>query len=390
MVYGKICDEDRIIDEALVCYMKSPRSYTGEDVVEIQTHGGRAAGAEILELLFRKGAEPADPGEFTRRAFLNGKMDLVQAEAVQQITEAESSLALHYAERMHEGCFSREIEEMISLLTGHIASLEMNIDFSDQNGDEKGIQDIRASLDTIKKRIDTFLRSAHGSRCIKHGFRTVIAGNVNAGKSSLFNTLLGKKRALVNGRPGTTRDWIEEKMEWEGILFDLIDTAGLRDTCDDVERMGVQESKRLIHEADIILYVACSEDEFPPEIPSTAIHIVGKSDLIGYEHRRPGILYVSSHTGEGLEECRNKLVSTARTFLKIHEKDGLFLLDRHKTHLEKIHRHLENALDTIDSWSEEITVLELTAAMNELSNILGKNTSPDILDAIFRTFCVGK
>ncbi|MHB9030216.1 MAG: tRNA uridine-5-carboxymethylaminomethyl(34) synthesis GTPase MnmE [Candidatus Latescibacterota bacterium] len=390
MIYGKIVVEDNTIDEALVCFMKSPRSYTGEDVVEIQTHGGRVAAAEILDIILRKGAEPAGPGEFTRRAFLNGKIDLVQAEAVRQITESESRLALRCAERMHEGCFSREIGELIDRLSDNIAALEMNIDFSDQHEGGNCIPDIRESVDAVRNRIAALLRTAQGSKYVQHGFRTVITGKVNAGKSSLFNLLLGKKRAIVNSCPGTTRDWIEEKMEIEGILFDLLDTAGLRETGDEVERMGVQESKRLIHDADIILYVAGPEEELPEDIPAHAIPVAGKSDLIRMDSRTPDILYVSSLTGEGIEACRSMLVTTARKFLETNISEGLFLLDRHRAHLENALRRLELALDSLNTWSEEITVLELSTVIGELSMILGRHTSPDILDAVFRNFCIGK
>ncbi len=390
MVYGKIIDGETTIDEALVCYMKSPRSYTGEDVVEIQTHGGRAAAAATLDLLIRKGARPASPGEFTRRAFLNGKIDLAQAEAVEQITSAESAAALQCAERMLEGSFSRKINGFIDAVTAARTALEMEIDFSDQGDENRRRNDIPASIQSVLRDIDAMLLTYRRGQYIRNGFRTVIAGKVNVGKSSLFNALLGKPRAIVNGKPGTTRDWIEEKIEIAGLLFSLVDTAGLRKTHDDIEKEGVTSSERLISNADIILHVLEPDDTESPPADLRRIIVFNKADLLESRPEKPGCLYTSALTGEGVEECRNQLVKTALACINHSEISGVLLLERHRNHLENARNALNRAISSFDSWSEEIIAMELNDAHRELASILGLNSAPDILDAIFKNFCIGK
>lgn len=389
MIYGKIIRRDVVIDEALVCYMPAPRSYTGEDVVEIQTHGGNAAAAAVLDLLFEQGARPAEPGEFTLRAFLNGKIDLVQAESVRLITEAESAAALSGAEKLLEGSLSRTIDAMVESLTTAAAGIEARIEFGEEydiTGADDGFRDV---LHGKIARIDTLLRSFTGARKTLTGFRTVITGDVNVGKSSLFNALLGKKRSIVTARPGTTRDWIEARVEIGGILFTLVDTAGIRDTDDEIERAGVAESRRLVDEADIVIHIL-DPDDTTPFVPAAAcektILVRGKADLPGCD--APGAIPVSPLTGAGMDTFTETLVTLARKSIS-GPAPTVLLLERHRSHLDAAREALARAVSD-DSLPEECLILDLNDAIGELNAILGRDVSPDILDTVFAAFCIGK
>lgn len=389
MIYGKIIREDTVVDEALVCYMPGPRSYTGEDVVEIQTHGGNAAAAAALDLLFERGARPAEPGEFTLRAFLNGKIDLVQAESVRLITEAESTAALSGAEKLLEGSLSRTIDALVESLTTAAAGIEARIEFGEEYdipGVDGGFRDV---LHGEIARIDTLLRSFTGARKTLTGFRTVITGDVNVGKSSLFNALLGKKRSIVTARPGTTRDWIEARVEIGGILFTLVDTAGIRDTDDEIERAGVAESRRLVDEADIVIHILAPSGT-PPVVPDTArektLLVRGKADLPG--RGAPGAIPVSPLTGAGMDTVTEALVTLARKSIS-GPAPTVLLLERHRSHLDAAREALARAVSD-DSLPEECRIFELNTAIGELNAILGRDVSPDILDTVFATFCIGK
>lgn len=395
MVYGRIRNGADTVDEALVCYMKAPRSYTGEDVVEIQTHGGGAVAAAVLSLLTAKGAHPAEPGEFTRRAFLNGRIDLVQAEAVMEIVSSEGREYLRRAEQLMNGAFSEHIGRLNEALASARARMEVNIDFADHDIETVSRDELKSRVEAVLPVIDGLIGSYETASRMRHGLNVVIAGRVNAGKSSLFNVLLGKKRAIVHNRPGTTRDWIEERIEFDGLPVNLIDTAGLRETDDDVEREGVAVTERLIREADMVIHlIDCKSDGAPvficpPERPNV-ITAHGKSDLVPIESRMSGRLYLSSITGEGLDKLRNRLIHTARTLLDASGSEPLVMVERHRIHLAKARTYIAAALESIDSWSEEIAAEELRSAEREISSILGKSVTADVLDEIFRNFCMGK
>jgi tRNA modification GTPase len=395
MVYGRIHDGAETVDEALVCYMRAPRSYTGEDVVEIQTHGGYTAAASALSLLVARGARPAEPGEFTKRAFLNGRIDLVQAEAVMEIVSAEGREYLRRAEQLMNGAFSRRIGELLEILTGALARVELNIDFTDQGVPAISGGELKRSVETVIASLDAMIGSYRTARRIHDGLNVVLAGRVNVGKSSLFNTLLGRKRAIVHKRPGTTRDWIEEKVEMDGIPINLIDTAGLRDTDDDVEREGVAETERFIRDADEVLHLieGTEDDALTGRSMRGRTHVItvySKSDLVPRDARKPGRFYVSSVTGEGIEECRARLVRAARTLFDETDGEPLVMVERHRRHLSLARERLASAIESIGSWSEEITAEEIRAAEREISSIIGRPVSSDILDEIFKNFCIGK
>jgi tRNA modification GTPase len=395
MIHGIINDLSKTVDEALVCFMEAPHSYTGEDVVEIQCHGGYASAGAILALVVGKGARPAEPGEFTRRAFLNGRIDLIQAEAVIEIVAAEGKEHLRRAEKLMEGAFSRRIETLLDELIHSASITELNIDFLEQGLEAIPMMQLKNSIKKTIETLDTMLRSYTAAQRIKNGLRVAITGKVNSGKSSLFNTLLGRKRAIVNERPGTTRDWIEEKIELSGLPINLIDTAGLRETDDDIEREGVNEAKRFLRDADIVISLKEQEDIYRMVECITIesqkiIPVISKADLFDKRLKNNELIYISTLTGEGIESLIAAIVTLARPLINTEDSDSLVMVERHRLLLSRARKHLFDALLSLDTWSEEITALELREAQRSLEEILGKNISLDVLDDIFKNFCIGK
>ena len=394
MIHCHVSDQGDHIDEVLACVMRAPRSYTGEDVVELQCHGGNAAARAILEALFRQGIRPANPGEFTRRAFENGRIDLVQAESVMEIISSESREHLRHAELLMDGAFSRRLESMLGQITHAMSLLEITIDFTDQGLDAPHETELINAINSAIDTIDSMLATHTTARRVRDGVRVVLTGPVNAGKSSLFNRLLGRKRAIVSDTPGTTRDWIEERIELDGIPINLVDTAGLRTTGDIVEREGVTEAERLMRESDIVLHLhepgqpAIDENEGIPLI----LPVLSKSDLNGAstgladEH----VLAVSSRTGAGIDALRNELSRLCRDIVGIRSTDTLVLVERHRIGLSNAHDALIRARTAIGSWSEEIITFELDTTRKEIEHILGRNIDLAVLDNIFNRFCIGK
>ncbi|MCE5252443.1 tRNA uridine-5-carboxymethylaminomethyl(34) synthesis GTPase MnmE [bacterium] len=395
MVYGHIVDEHENIDNVLVCVMKSPRSYTGEDVVEIQSHGGSAAAGTILRMLVEAGARIAEPGEFTKRAFLNGKLDLAQAEAVMEIVAAEGREYLRQAERLRDGAFSKSLMALHDTLRECASLVELNLDFLSQDIEAIGDSDLILSLDTVIEKLDAMISSYSAARRIKSGITVIIAGAVNTGKSTLFNTLLGKKRAIVNPSPGTTRDWIEEKIELEGIPVNLIDTAGIRETPDTIEREGVLATEQLLATADIILYLRDASNILQMGSNTTSgddryIHIMSKGDLVENPSENPGCLLISARTGRGIDALIGAIAERTRTTISTASTDSLVIVERHHAELVKAREALVHARSSIGTWSEEIISMEIREAQHHIESILGKNIDMDVLDTIFKNFCIGK
>ena len=395
MIYGHIADGETVIDDVLVCYMKAPFSYTCEHVVEIQSHGGYASAGTILSLLVENGARIAEPGEFTRKAFINGKIDLVQAESVMEIVAAEGREYLHRAEQLMDGSFSHRIETLLDELKKSASLVELNIDFLHQGLEAIHEKDLIHSIEKTIKTLDTMISSYTTARRIKDGIRVVIAGKVNAGKSSLFNTLLGKRRAIVNPEPGTTRDWIEEKIELEELPINLIDTAGIRKTPDTIESEGVKGTELLMRDADIIVYLTdvqeYNHDSFINETGDERyLHVLSKSDLLEARLKKQDRPYISSLTGEGIEKLITTLVEKAHSYTTNGYTSSLVLIERHKVELTYARNALKRARESIGTWSEEIISLELREAEKHIESILGRNIDYDVLDEIFKNFCIGK
>jgi tRNA modification GTPase len=395
MIYSHIKDNSKTIDEALVCFMQAPQSYTGEDVVEIQCHGGSVPADQILSLIFNLGARPAEPGEFTKRAFLNSRIDLTQAEGVMEIVTADNREHLKKAEKLLEGELSYKINNIINTIAETLTLIEFNIEFSEEHSYQPvSIEIIKANIISMIDSINKLTSGYKSSKRLRNGLNIVLAGNVNSGKSSLFNTMTGKKRSIVHHTEGTTRDWIEERIEFDGIPINLIDTAGLRNTPDEIENEGIKQTNSLIKEADIVLYLQ-SADLFDIKLlknskKSKYLNILSKSDLNHTVFVSENIIKVSSKTGEGIDNLRNIINQKAQNILKTQNTSLSLINDRHYSSLKKASECLKTSLKNLHNISDELISFELTETKCHLENILGVNIDFKIVENIFKNFCIGK
>ena len=398
MLHGYIRDGGADLDEVLVCAMPAPHSYTTENVVEIHCHGGRVPALAVLGLLTSRGARLADPGEFTRRAFLGGRVDLIQAEAVMEMITAGSRAALRNAERLLHGDFSLRISDILDHVTRARAGIEASIDFLHDDTEPSVRDDIHADVDAARTAVSALLASHESARRVRDGVAVVIAGPVNSGKSSLFNALLGRSRAIVTPTPGTTRDWIEEQIELDGYPVNLIDTAGIRDTEDDVERHGVFASKRLLAHADIVLSLtdtssdtSAGEHHLMDAIPDCPVILVHTKIDLAPDFTPPDDAYsVSSITGAGITSLRTHLAVAARDRCTTADIDTPVFLERHHAALAAVDAALDATTAALNDDREDVAALELSDAAKALSGLLGKSADPDVLDTIFSGFCIGK
>lgn len=394
MIYGHIFDGNDIIDEAMICYMPSPKSYTGEDVIEFQTHGGIAVIATTLQLLYNRGIRPAKPGEFTQRAFLNGRIDLIQAESVMEVVSSETREQLRQSERLLNGKFSHVLISILDLMKEADTLSTINFDFPDQDIHEIHRNQIKYLLEACILRINELLQSTDAARRLRNGVTVVLTGPVNSGKSSLFNSLLGRKRSIVHTLPGTTRDWIDENIDLEGYPVKIIDTAGLRDTCDEIEKEGMIESYRIVSEADIIVQMIDSNNNDPAFTFSNSnglpLIVYSKADLIPENKRINGKLYISTISGEGINLLKSEMTHLVKQLLHFSDSVPLLMIERHRHHLIQSKIHINEAIMALDTWSEEIVSFEIHNAEDDILQITGKNVNYDVLDSIFSTFCIGK
>ena len=399
-----------VIDEAFVVFMKSPRSYTGEDVVEIHCHGNRRICAMICDAALAAGCRLAQPGEFTKRAFLNGKMDLSQAEAVLDTIKATSEEGLKVAQRHLRGDLGREVGHLREQLLTLLAHIEAGIDFVEEDISFVERKEQLETLAHAQAVIIRALNTAKTGRLLREGARVVIAGQPNVGKSSLLNALLRERRAIVSSLPGTTRDMIEESMEVDGIQISLIDTAGIRNTVDPIEQEGIHRTWNALQDADVIitLFDASSppEESFKMEASSLlherAIPVLNKVDLLNPDQRmslqkrlsdfcgHPAIC-ISTVTGEGLDVLRNHLRSRILPDL-LESSEGVIITNvRHQSALVRSNEALTQAIDSVKSGREaECLAVDLRTAADALGEITGVITSDEVLDRIFSEFCIGK
>lgn len=411
--YGFICDGDEIVDEVMISYMKAPHSYTTEDVIEINSHGGMLIMNRILNLLLDKGCRLAEPGEFTKRAFLNGRIDLTKAEAVMDIISAQNNFALESSKDQLHGVLSSKITELREKLLYEMAFIESALD-DPENYDLTGYSDklhgiISVMSEEIKKLIDT----ADEGKIRKDGIKTVIVGKPNAGKSSLLNALTGDERAIVTDIAGTTRDVIEETVRLGDIVLHVIDTAGIRNTEDIIEKIGVDKAKSKIEEADLVLYILDSTNEIDSEDKDIidlckskkTIVLLNKSDLsnnkitedivrIHFSVPSDGhlpIIRTSMIKGDGLEELKDAI---SELFFNgdIVPKQEIYITNlRHKDLLQKALGSLKLVLSGIeDGMSEDFLTVDLTDAYESLGEILGLEIGDDLVEEIFSKFCMGK
>lgn len=398
LYYGPIQNpEGLILDQGLCCWMKAPHSYTGEEVVEFHLHGGPALASLCLQCCLSLGARLARPGEFTLRAFLNGKLDLAQAEAVQQLIQSRSQLAAQLATRNLQGLFSQQVDRLRHQLLDWLARLEAEIDFGDEVPGFSPQESQRHWQDALGQ-VERLLQQGQAGKALSDGLRLVIAGPPNAGKSTLLNFLLGRQRALVTPIAGTTRDTLEETLVVAGIPVLLVDTAGLRkETLDPVEQLGIERSREETRQADLILWVVDGHQAEAPELLSDLpacprLVLLNKSDLglANWAQAWEAALPVSLLQGEGLEAFWKELEGQVRS-LAGGQSEVSRLTQRQWEALAQAQQALLRLGETLQAGlSAEFLALDLRSAIESLGQIQGIDVSEEVLDRIFSTFCLGK
>jgi tRNA modification GTPase len=408
MKYGNIMDLEKkeIIDEVILSYMKAPSSYTGENVVEINCHGGVVSTNSVLNEIIKAGARLAEPGEFTKRAFLNGRIDLSQAEAVMDIITAKTELSMKSAMMQRNGALSREIEELRKYLLNVLALIEYAVDFTEDDEDvidDNLISQVKEGIEKTNLKIKNLLSNADEGKIIRDGLNIVIVGKPNVGKSSLLNALLKEKRAIVTDVPGTTRDVIEEYVNLDGIPIRITDTAGIRETEDIVERIGVEKSKEKIEEADLIILMLDTSREIDEEDKAIIdkikdrkyIVLLNKIDLemkISQEIISDfnNKIDVSAKTGKGLDDLKD-MIKDLFFNGEINSESLIVSNTRHKQALYRAMENCETAIGRVNA-NEYLDLISIyiTAAMKALGEITGNELEEDLLNKIFSEFCVGK
>lgn len=396
MYLGKIGSDD-----ALAVYMKKPASYTGEDVVEIQCHGGAAAADNALKLLLDAGCRMAEPGEYTFRAFINGKMDLAQAEAVQDIISSGSTAAFDLAQKQLSGLLSEKLNALYDRISFLRSECEARLDFPDEDLDFQSDDVLADSCGEIRQEIDLLLSTRQGGSLLRDGVELVIAGRPNAGKSSLMNMLLGYDRAIVSSVPGTTRDTVESRTVLRDIPVCLTDTAGLRESSDPIETLGVERSRRSIAAARQVFWVLDSSladpaeeiEELRASAPRNAIAVWNKLDLApGFVPPETGFstVAVSAATGAGKEELLDLFQQKLLAETGSGALPEVAVNARISDHLEKAAEGLTLAAEKFQLSMYELAASDLAFSMEALGKAVGKTVSPDVLDAVFHNFCIGK
>lgn len=399
-VFGRIlADDGERIDEVLLTFFKGPASYTGEDTIEISCHGGVLVTRRVLERLLQAGARAAGPGEFTQRAFLNGKLDLTQAEAVMDVISAQTDRALSAAHRQLDGALGRTILALRDELLGILAHVEAYIDFPEEDIDPDTGTALRGRMESLQAKLEALLATADQGRLLREGVRTVLAGAPNAGKSSLLNRLLGFERAIVSEQPGTTRDTIEEVINLEGFPLRLIDTAGLRAAgADAIEAAGMARTHSQLADADLILEIV-DASLHPGErlaIPENVSHrhvlVLNKSDLpLHPGWAETGGVAVSSLAGTGLERLTSRILEVITAGGGAFEQAEVAVNARHQACLQRARISLTDALREFASGSSvEFTAMELRLSLEALGDVIGRVDTEDLLGVIFSQFCIGK
>ena len=409
MAFGKIVDPDTdaVIDEVLAVYMKAPTTYTGEDVAEINCHGSVVALRKTLALVLRQGARMAEPGEFTKRAFLNGRMDLSQSEAVIDVIKAKADAGYEAALSQMEGDLSRRVREIRAKVLDILVDLTVNIDYPDEDIEKLTYEKLLADLEDVGDEIDSLLATAGTGRMIKEGIRVAIVGRPNVGKSSLMNCLLRQSRAIVTEIPGTTRDTIEEAVSIRDIPVYLIDTAGIRETSDLVEMIGIERTKEAFNNADLVVFIADASQPLTDEDRDILTRLEGRRHLIllnktdlgnavtsrdlGDRSPNGDVIGTCLITGEGIDKIEDKIEELVYGG-KLSQKDSVMVNNvRHEELLRKAGRSIEDAA-VITETGEALDIIEIDIreAYDYLGEIIGETVSDEVLDEVFSRFCLGK
>ncbi|MBU6408932.1 MAG: tRNA uridine-5-carboxymethylaminomethyl(34) synthesis GTPase MnmE [Verrucomicrobia bacterium] len=408
IAYGRIVRGEKMVDEVLLAVLRAPRTFTREDTVEIFCHGGILPAKMALDAILEGGARLAEPGEFTRRAFLNGRLDLAQAEAVADLIRSRTELALAAANEQLAGALSRRVNALRDDLLNILAHVEAHIDFPDEDIAPDARGKLLARLEDGAACIAKLLATANEGRILRHGIRAAIIGRPNAGKSSLLNQLLGRERAIVSPIPGTTRDTIEETANVRGLPIVFIDTAGLREARDEIEAEGIRRSRESLAQAELILHVLDAG-----ELPETAgndsfagkkrITVRNKMDLDpawqGHAGAKPRteaagadkVVEVSCRTGQGIEELKEAIKETVWSGQITGEMFQVMINSRHQDALNRARAAAQRTMEALRSGASlELVALDLRIAVAAVGEIVGKTATEDLLDSIFSAFCIGK
>lgn len=401
--YGHVMREGRVIDEVLVAVMKAPRSFTREDVVEITCHGGMLPARSVLDAVLESGARLAMPGEFTRRAFMNGRIDLTQAEAVMDLIHSRTRLAMAAANQQLAGRLSQRVNLLRDDLMRTLAHLEVCIDFPEEDIAPETSEAMAVSLGNGIDSVEQLLLTADQGRILRGGIRASIIGRPNAGKSSLLNQMLQNERAIVSPVPGTTRDTIEETANVLGLPVILVDTAGLRDSGDDIEREGMRRTRQSCETAELVLHVLDSSEEFAEADARFIEEFAGKKRILVRNKcdlpirlHLPGdlpgpIVDVSCVSGRGIEELRSAIKDLVWSGEVRADMVDVMINARHQDALTRARASLQRAMEALQGGATpELVAVDLRAAVNAAGEIVGKTATEDLLDMIFSQFCIGK
>jgi len=407
LIYGTVVDNEKVIDEVLVAYMKGPNSYTAEDVIEINCHGGFISVKKILELILSKGVRLAEAGEFTKRAFLNGRIDLSQAEAIIDVIKSKTDMAHEVAQSQLEGSLAKKIKDLRMNVTEVLAHLEVSIDFAEEDVEEITYQTLEEKALELRNEIKKLYDTAESGKILRDGLKTVIVGKPNVGKSSLLNSILGENRAIVTDIAGTTRDVIEEFVNIKGIPLKIVDTAGIRETEDVVEKIGVEKSRESFSTADLVIMVLDASRKLSEEDMEIleslknkkTIILLNKMDLepqIELEKieefvNSEDIIKISALKHQGIEELQDKIEAMVYHGSVKNSSNLMITNSRHKDALFKAYESINDAISAIEQrMPYDFIEVDFKNIWDYLGYINGDTVREDLLDTIFANFCIGK